>query len=239
MTLDIANHCTCPIHPEHKQWFILQGPEGFYTDGCCPFGCSSSSSNAGMIGNASVDIWQKEGVTPIVKFEDDLNIFCLPITGGPNPDGTLTPYTYAYDCPQALSRIASLCIPWHPDKGQDFAFSFTYLGFFWNIQNKTVPLHDHKHKKFLNHVNNFLASFTGGCCQMQDVMKIHGSRFFGIIVLIACTAHTSIPGPSLPLVLSTNPKNSFFGLSILGGSPSFVPLVFGWSFGGCRTVIEP
>jgi hypothetical protein len=175
MTLDIANHCTCPIHPEHKQWFILQGPEGFYTDGCCPFGCSSSSSNAGMIGNASVDIWQKEGVTPIVKFEDNLNIFCLPITGGPNPDGTLTPYTYAYDRPQALSCITSLRIPWHPDKGQDFTFSFTYLGFFWNIQNKTVPLHDHKHKKFLNHVNNFLASFTGSHSQMQDVMKIHGS----------------------------------------------------------------
>jgi len=65
------------------------------------------------------------------------------------------------------------------------------------------------------------------------------SSFFGIIVLIVCTAHTSIPGPSLPLVLSTNPKNSFFGLSILGGSPSFVPLVVGWSFGGCRIVIEP
>jgi hypothetical protein len=72
-------------------------------------------------------------------------------------------------------RIASLRIPWHPDKGQDFAFSFTYLGFFWNIQNKTVTLHDQKREKFLNRVNNFLASFSGGRCQMQDVMKIHGS----------------------------------------------------------------
>jgi hypothetical protein len=128
-----------------------------------------------MIGNASVDIWQKEGVTPIVKFKDNLNIFRLPITGGSNPDSTLTPYTYAYDRPQALSRIASLRIPWHPDKGQDFTFSFTYLGFFWNIQNKTVTLHDHKCEKFLNRVNNFLASFTSGHCQMQDMMKIHGS----------------------------------------------------------------
>jgi len=176
MTLDIAKfHRTCPIYPEHKPWFVLRGPDGFYTDGCCPFGCSSSSSNAGMIGNASVDIWEKEGVTPIVKFEDDLNIFRFPIAGGPNSDGTFTPYTYAYDRPQALSRIASLNIPWHPDKGQDFSASFTYLGFSWDIENKSVTLHDHKREKFLNRVNNFLASFSGARCQLQDVMKIHGS----------------------------------------------------------------
>ena len=48
------------------------------------------------------------------------------------------------------------------------------------------------------------------------------------IVLIVCTAHTSIPGPSLPLVLSTNPKNSFFGLSILVAAPR----LFLWLLGG-------
>jgi hypothetical protein len=176
MTLDITKfHRTCPIHPEHKPWFVLRGPDGFYTDGCCPFGCSSSSSNAGMISNASIDIWQKEGVTPIIKFEDDLNIFRFPIAGGPNSDGTFTPYTYAYDCPQALSHIASLNIPWHPDKGQDFSTSFTYLDFSWDIENKSVTLHDHKCEKFLNRVNNFLASFSGAHCQLLDVMKIHGS----------------------------------------------------------------
>lgn len=176
MTLDIAKfHRTCPIHPEHKPWFVLKGPDGFYTDGCCPFGCSSSSSNAGMIGNASVDIWENEGVEPIVKFEDDLNVFRFPISGGVDLNGFFTPYIYAYDRPEALSRIASLNIPWHPDKGQDFSTSFTYLGFLWDIDNKSVMLPDHKRKKFLNRVDFFLSSFTRMRCQMIDVMKIHGS----------------------------------------------------------------
>jgi hypothetical protein len=176
MTLDIAKfHRTCPIHPEHKPWFVLQGPDGFYTDHNCPFGCSSSSSNAGMIGNASVEIWENEGVKPIVKYEDDLNIFRFPISGGPNPDNPAMPYSYAYDRPQALALIAPLRIPWHPDKGQDFNSTFTYLGFLWDISNKSVTLHDHKRDKFLSRVNNFIASFSGGRCQMLDVMKIHGS----------------------------------------------------------------
>jgi hypothetical protein len=128
-----------------------------------------------MIGNASVDIWEKEGVMPIVKFEDDLNIFCFSIAGDPNPDGTIIPYTYGYDHPQVLSHIASLNIPWCPDKSQNFSTSFTYLGFSWDIENKSITLHDHKRKKFLNCVNNFLASFSGAHCQMQDMMKIHGS----------------------------------------------------------------
>ena len=128
-----------------------------------------------MIGNAAVDIWEKEKVGPTVKFEDDLNSFRFPISGGHNPDGTFIPYTYAYDRAEALARIAPLRIPWHCDKGQDYASTFTYLGFFWDIENKTVTLHDGKREKFLNRVNNFLASFSGGRCQMRDVMKIHGS----------------------------------------------------------------
>ena len=176
MTLDIAKfHRTCPIHPEHKPWFVLQGPDGFYIEHNCPFGCSSSGSNAGMIGNAAIDIWIHEDVKPIVKYEDDMNIFRFAISGGPNPDGSFTPYSYPYDRSLALSLIAPLKIPWHPDKGQDFSPSFTYLGFFWDIPNRTVTLHDAKREKFLTRVNNFIASFSGARCQMQDVMKIHGS----------------------------------------------------------------
>jgi hypothetical protein len=176
VTLNIAKfHCTCPIHPEHKPWFTFRGPDGFYTNSCCPFSCSSSSSNAGMIRNASIDIWEREGVTPIVKFEDKLNIFHFPIAGGPHPDGMFISYTYAYDHPQVLSHITSLNIPWHPDKGKDFSTSFTYLGISWDIKNKSITLYDHKHEKFLNCVNNFLTSFSGACCQMQDMIKIHSS----------------------------------------------------------------
>jgi hypothetical protein len=91
MTLDIAKfHRTCPILPEHKPWFVCQGLKGFYMDHICPFGGSSSSSNAGMVGNATVDIWVSEGISPICKYKDDLNIFHYPI---PKANGSLT-FTY-------------------------------------------------------------------------------------------------------------------------------------------------
>jgi len=53
-------------------WFVVQGDDSFYSDHVCPFGCSSSSSNTGIISNAGVDIWTLKRVGPIVKYEDDL-----------------------------------------------------------------------------------------------------------------------------------------------------------------------
>ncbi|KAF8725211.1 hypothetical protein AX14_008258 [Amanita brunnescens Koide BX004] len=152
MMLDIAKfHRTCPIIPDHKLWFVVRGSLGFYIDHTCPFGCSSASSNSGMIANAAMDIWEAEGVKPIVKYEDDVNVFRFPTSGGLNPDGSFTPFAYPYDRASAVKRIESLNIPWHPDKGQDFDDIFKYIGFLWCISGSTHP------------------------CRIDDVMRIHGS----------------------------------------------------------------
>ena len=69
-------HHTCPILLAHKPWLVVQGlSNDFYIDHTHPFGMTAVSSNAGMIGNAIVDIWQAEGMKPILKYEDDLKIF--------------------------------------------------------------------------------------------------------------------------------------------------------------------
>ena len=80
-TLDIAKfHRTCPVLPDHKPFIVVQGHEGeFYVDHTHPFGAASASSNAGMIGNAIVDIWITEGIKPVFKYEDDLNILRYPV----------------------------------------------------------------------------------------------------------------------------------------------------------------
>ncbi|KAF7330695.1 hypothetical protein MSAN_02447600 [Mycena sanguinolenta] len=171
MVLDIAKfHRTCPILPEHKRWFVLKGPDGFHIDHVCPFGCSSSSGNAGTIGNAVVDIWKAEGVSPITRIEDDLAPFRSPVRT--NPDGS---YAYAYDHTDALERISPTRTPWHPTKGQDFASLFVYIGFLWDIENKRVSLPEQKRLKFLERCRRFLRSFSTRQCIMRDVMKIHGS----------------------------------------------------------------
>jgi hypothetical protein len=126
-----------------------------------------------MIGNAVVDIWQAEGVKPILKYEDDLKIFRYPVTNGFfQQDG----FRYDYDRNEALSRISSLSVPWHKEKGdRDFLFITNFIGFRWDLPNRHVSLPDEKRLKFHNRVRIFLSCFSGHPCSLLDIQKIHGS----------------------------------------------------------------
>jgi hypothetical protein len=174
-TFDIEKfHRTCPVLPAHKPWLVVQGlSNDFYIDHTHPFGAAAASSNAGMIGNAIVDIWQAEGVKPILKYEDDLKIFRYPVDAGTFQQDE---FKYEYDRNEALSRISSLHVPWHKDKG-DLVFSFitNFIGFRWDLPGKLVSLPTDKRLKFHNRVRNFLDRFSGHRCSLLDVQKIHGS----------------------------------------------------------------
>lgn len=137
------------------------------------FGAAAASSNTGMIGNAMVDIWKAEGVTPILRYEDDLKVFRYPVRARSfHQDG----FKYDYDCDEALSCISPLHVPWHKDKGDStFLFITNFIGFCWDFPNKCVSLPEEKRLKFHNRVHNFLDHFTGHSCSLLDVQKIHGS----------------------------------------------------------------
>jgi len=174
-TLDIAKfHRTCPVLPDHKPWLVVQGQDNeFFIDHTHPFGAACASSNAGMIGNAIVDIWIAEGVRPILKYEDDLAAFRIPTLLGRHTEGQ---HTYAYDRADMLDVISSLKVPWHPDKGMKaFASSLVFLGLLWNLEHRQVSLPENKRLKFLSRVNSFTEQFTRGRCTLRDVEKIHGS----------------------------------------------------------------
>jgi hypothetical protein len=176
MVLDIAKfHRTCAILPDHKRWFVLQGPDGFSIEHTCPFGVSSSSSNAGSIGGAVVQIWKAKGVSPICRYEDDFSVFRFPISPSTDSTAPASSYVYAYDRSSALDLIRPTGTPWHPDKGQDFARTFTYIGFLWDIDRRTVSLPAAKRLKFLRCMRIFLQCFSANRCRIHDVMKIHGS----------------------------------------------------------------
>lgn len=126
-----------------------------------------------MIANAAVDIWECEGVFPVPKYEDDLKVFRYPTPNGPFVDGD---FTYGYDKREMLSRIRTLAIPWHEEKGDDsFTFITTFIGFLWDIPRKLVGLTDEKRLKFRDRVRQFIDRFTGHPCLLLDVEKIHGS----------------------------------------------------------------
>lgn len=126
-----------------------------------------------MVGNATVDIWVKEDVAPICKYEDDLDIFRFPVEDGPFEENG---FHYMYDRDECLARIRSLGVPWHPDKGDSrFQFISDFIGFRWDIPNRSVALPPIKRLKFLERVRIFLDRFSGHRCQLIDVERIHGS----------------------------------------------------------------
>jgi len=163
------------VHPNHKPWLVVKGTgdDDFYIDHCHPFGASSASSNAGMIGNAIIDIWLSEGVGPVVKYEDDCNIYRIPVSNGPFKNGT---HQYAYDKHEAGCRISSLRVPWHEEEGDpDFLFTQVYIGFFWDLPNRSVSLPPAKLVVVRERLRIFLDRYEGHQCLLREVDRIHGT----------------------------------------------------------------
>ncbi|TFK58274.1 hypothetical protein BDN72DRAFT_906897 [Pluteus cervinus] len=89
--------------------------------------------NSGQISDRVVSIWQKRNVGPVVKWCDDFATF--------RPRKK-----YGYTKQSALKLVKELNVPWHAEKGQDFASTFTHVGLEWDIENKMVVLPEKKSK---------------------------------------------------------------------------------------------
>lgn len=145
-----------------------------------------------MIANALVDIWEGEGVGPVTKYEDDLNIFHIPSTSGQFVKGK---FQYDYNCAEMLCRVASLGIPWHEEKGDGhFKFQTVFIGFLWDIPEKLVSLPKTKQLKFLECVRLFLHCFSKKPCHLLNVEKIHGSLCH--VTFIYLEGHSHLPSLS-------------------------------------------
>jgi hypothetical protein len=142
-----------------------------------PFGLATSSGMQGEVADATIDIWVKLGVGPAVKWVDDFVLFRFPIASEERSMivSSQGEFHYAYDLEGAKRMIAPLGIPWHATKGQDFAFNFPYLGFWWSLSDRTVTLTDDKRNRFKAKVDTFLDKFSSKPCTRLDAMKINGS----------------------------------------------------------------
>ena len=186
-------HRTCPVAPNHKSWLVVQGTKSdFYIDHTHPFGVSSASSNVGMIGNTIVDIWVAEGIGPIAKYEDDFSVYQTPVRDGVFVKGA---FCYTYDKDEAASRISSLGVPWHKEKGDPcFLSVHVYIGFLWNLANHTISLPLEECLKFAEHVCLFILLYKCKKCPLHEVDKIHGSLCH--IAFIYIESHSHLPSLS-------------------------------------------
>lgn len=181
-TLDIeAAYRTIPVWPPHKK-FLVVGFEGlFWIDHTFPFGLTTAGGVQGHVADATVDILAKLDVSPIKKWVDDHSIFRYPSSGGETlPDGSTAPYQYLFGLIQIYDKSRPLGVPWHPKKWTDFAFVFIYLGFLWNLTDRSVTLPEPKRMKYLGKVSDLLlalrtSSGRPGKMSCADAMSINGT----------------------------------------------------------------
>lgn len=181
-TLDVeAAYRTIPVWPPHKKFLVVGFDDLFWIDHTFPFGLTTAGGVQGHVADATVDILAKLDVSPIKKWVDDHSIFRYPCGGGKTlPDGSVTPYEYLFGLIHIYDKSRPLGVPWHPVKWTDFAFAFTYLGFLWNLTDRSVTLPESKRLKYLAKVSDALrvlntTSGRPGRMSYLDAMSINGT----------------------------------------------------------------
>lgn len=181
-TLDIeAAYRTIPVWPAHKRFLVVSFEGFFWIDHTFPFGLTTAGGVQGHVADATVDILAKLDVSPIKKWVDDHSIFRFPTGGGVLlPDGSTTPYQYLFGLIEVYDKSRPLGVPWHPRKWTDFSFIFVYLGFLWNLTERSVTLPESKRLKYFNKVSDVLLSLKTssgrpGKLSCADAMSINGT----------------------------------------------------------------
>lgn len=177
-TLDIeAAYRTVPVWPQHKRFLVVEVDGEFYIDHVFPFGLATAGGVQGHVADASVDILHSLELGPIKKWVDDHTFFRFAISGGLLlPDGSLSPFVYKHGLVEIYAHSKPLGIPWHPKKYRDFAFIFIYLGFLWDLIQRSVALPDEKRVKYRNKLTSLLNSLNKGIgISYKDAMSLNGT----------------------------------------------------------------
>lgn len=177
-TLDIeAAYRTVPVWPQHKRFLVVEVDGEFYIDHVFPFGLATAGGVQGHVADASVDILHSLELGPIKKWVDDHTFFRFAISGGLLlPDGSLSPFAYKHGLVEIYAHSKPLGIPWHPKKCRDFAFIFIYLGFLWDLIQRSVALPDEKRVKYRNKLTSLLNSLNKGIgISYKDAMSLNGT----------------------------------------------------------------
>lgn len=139
-----------PIHPDDQRHFCVSWEGQVYIDHCVAFGSDSSAGLFGRVADCFVAIIKYHGAQQVLKWVDDIIFFRYPCN-------SLPPYSYSYDATLVFNIANDLGLPWALPKFHDFSSSFIYLGFLWNIEERTVQLPESKKFKFSNRCTQWLS----------------------------------------------------------------------------------
>lgn len=191
-----AAHRHMPIAPEDRFHVTIFWDGKVRIDHAACFGASSSSGIFGRAADGFVAILKFKSIEDIIKWADDFVFFRYPSLTF--PDGS---FGYRYDASIIWSTAEYVGWPWSVPKFLDFAFEFPYIGFNWDIPQKTVQLPQQKKVKYLAR----LASWSKGVSVLKhDIEVVIGTLNHCAIIIPTSRTHL----PSLYHLSSHFPANA-------------------------------
>ncbi|CDO77643.1 hypothetical protein BN946_scf184946.g37 [Trametes cinnabarina] len=137
------------------------------------WGTAAEVAEIGAPMDAVVDILDARGWGPNKKWVDDLNNFRFPTGRNTSDDG----WEYAHSVDDIFDLGERLGLPWHKDKWTAHDFTGVYLGFLWNVPERTVALPDRKRLKYRTRLVDALEAMKGGArrIDLTTMEKLSGS----------------------------------------------------------------
>lgn len=170
-TFDIrAAYRVTPIRPDQQNALCLIWRGKVYIDRAVMFGLASSAGVFGAVADMIVAISLAHGFGPMCKWVDDFLVIRLPGQRWTEADFVQT--------------TGMLGVPWAPEKTRPFAFRQRYLGFIWDLAQRTVELPQDKLdeiKAMLDLWTTSKDTFTARDCARLHGKLAHISSIFPLI----------------------------------------------------------
>jgi hypothetical protein len=151
-TLDVdAAFRRCPIRPSQQPNFVIMWNDLFYIDHVAPFGASSSGGVFGRLADSLMAMLRFHQIGPALNWVDDFLFFAFPtnsLSYSPNPDIWVPSFPYSLE--SIFAFTSPLGWPWKSSKTRPFAPKFKYLGFIWDLIEKTVQIPEDKKLRYLS-----------------------------------------------------------------------------------------
>lgn len=160
-----AAHRRMPTAPSDRLHVCVHWRGKVHIDHCCCFGCSSSSGIFGRAADAARSIFIYNGVDDARNWADDFNFWRYPIISS-----STGPWTYRYNEKVIDDTAVYIGLPWSVEKSKPFARVWEFIGFVWNLIDKTVYLSEAKKAKFLAKLEGWTSGASFSQKQIASVI---------------------------------------------------------------------
>lgn len=158
-TFDIsAAYRLTPIRPQQQNSLCVYWEGKVYVDRALMFGLTSSAGVFGSIADMLVAIYEQAGFGPICKWVDDFFVVLL-------PGASWTELEF-------ISLTAAFGVPWSHAKTRPLASVQRFIGFDWDLVNRTVALPPEKLRRMRDLVCKWQQ--TGLLYCKREAESLHG-----------------------------------------------------------------